>query len=101
MTEVDVVDHLTSDHEDDEAEKDDGATSVGEVLEVVVSSVADISEGKNLEFRQATAASGINREEHWPTDEASDDADNYAYLQEAEEEVAVQRVVVEDVLFVH
>ena len=58
----------------------------------------DVGHGQKVELLLTTAAGGIDGEQDRPGNEAADKGQNDHHLEEADKEVAVNRLVVEDVL---
>jgi hypothetical protein len=67
------------------------------VLTIVSILVLDIAEADDVQLLLSTMARGIDREENRPGDATANKADYGRNLQEAEEEVAVKRVVLQDI----
>lgn len=67
---------------------------MGEHLEVVV---CDVCHGEDLELRLDTAAGDVDGEKYGEGDDASDQTADDRDLEEAQEEVAVHGVVLQDV----
>ena len=59
--------------------------------------VLDVAEADDVQLLLSTMARGIDREENGPGDATAHKADYSRNLQEAEEEVAVKRVVLQDI----
>lgn len=58
----------------------------------------DVAEGEQIELFLSISASCIDREENGPCDDRAQEAHNDHHLEEAHKEVAVDRLVVQDVL---
>lgn len=67
-------------------------------MSIVAVHVDNIAHGEQVELLLACAAGGIDGEQYGPGDEAAEEADNDEQLEEADEQVAVNGLVVEDVL---
>lgn len=93
LTDVDVVDGLARNHDQNEAEEEDCAARIGPEPPFIL----DVGHGEDVELGQAIAARGVDGEEDGPSDDTADDAGDDGHLEEAKEEEAIERVVVEDV----
>ena len=82
--------HLSRDHEEDEAYEDPRNEDMSEISVLVA---RDIAEAQDVKLLLDPSTSGIHWEQDWPSDEASNRADGDGYLDVAEEEVRVERVV--------
>lgn len=93
LSKVDEVDGLPRDHEKHEAEEDPRDKGMG----VVAILVLDVGKGEDVKLLLTTTASGIDRKQNGPGDEATDKADDDGQLKVTEQEIAIERVVLEDV----
>jgi len=59
--------------------------------------VRDISERKDVELRFAPASSNVDRKQDREGDTATNQTSDNSHLQQTQEQVAVQRVVVQDI----
>ena len=59
--------------------------------------VRDISERKDVKLRFASTSSDVNGEQDREGDAAADQTRDNSHLQQTQEQVAVQRVVVQDI----
>jgi hypothetical protein len=71
-----------------------GTASVREQLVIIV---RYISKRKDVKLRFMTPASDVNWQKYREGDAAADQTSNDSHLQESQEQVSVQRVVVEDI----
>ena len=58
--------------------------------------VRDIAEAENVELLLAITSCSVDRKQDGPGDATSDQADDDRYLQISEQEVAIQRVMLEN-----
>lgn len=62
----------------------------------VVASARDVAEIENVELALTSSTSGIDWEENWHADETADQTHDHTDLKKAEEEVAIERVVLQN-----
>ena len=114
MAKVDVVYAFPCDHVEDEAEEYDGTPCVGKQLEVIV---LHVRHSQKVELAKTAAAGGVDWKEDRPRYQAANQTHDHAnlpprerwlasilglalaptaYFDEAQKQVSVQRVVVED-----
>ena len=53
--------------------------------------------GEKIKLNSVTAACGVDWKEDWPCDETADQANDRCNLEEAEQQVAIHRLMVQDV----
>ena len=78
MAQIDVVNALTYNDVEDEAEKDPGDESVGVVT---VLGILDITEGEEIQLLPTSAACRVDGEEDGPSHETADKADGHGNLE--------------------
>lgn len=94
MTEVDIEDALTSDHEEYKAVKEVGASGMSEVAIVVV---RDIGHVQDVQLRLSTTASGVDWKEDRPGDAHANEAAHDRDLEEAQQKISIESVMVQNV----
>lgn len=92
--EVHSEEALAGDDDHDHQQEDDRNQSVG----IVAIHVGDVAHGEQVELLLAGAAGSIDGEEDGPGDEAAKEADDDEQLEEADKQVAVNGLVVQNVL---
>ena len=76
-------------------EKDPCYECMGIVTGVI--SLHDIAHTEQVELDLSTAPSDVDWKEDWPSDAAADEANGRCNLQIAEEQIAVERLVIQDI----
>lgn len=94
LAEIDIEDAFASDHEEHKAVEDVSTPNVSKVAVVVV---CDVGHVENVELCGSTSAGGIDWKEDWPGYDHTDKAGDDGHLEEAEEKVAIESVVVQNV----
>jgi len=94
LAEIDVEDALASNHEEHKTVEDVSTCNVSKVAVVVVCNVGHV---ENVKLRLITSTGGIDWKENGPGYDHTDDAGDDGHLKKAEEEVAIESVVVQDV----
>lgn len=93
MAEINVEYGLARDHIDDEGEEDDGTTSMRKILPTI----SDVRNGQDVELSGSSTTSGIDRKQNGPCYRATDCTTNDRYFQKPQEEIAVNRMMLENV----
>ena len=75
-------------------EKDVGTTSVCEIFPEIVLNIAN---GEEIKLLLTTSASDVDWKQDGPSDQATDKTDDDSNLKEAQEEIAIESMRIEDV----
>ena len=94
LAQVDGVEALAGNDDHDQQQEDKRDQGVG----IVAVHIGDVAHGEQVKLLLASTTGGIDGEQDGPCDDAAKEADDNEQLEEAHEEVAVDGLVVEDVL---
>lgn len=95
MAQIDVIDALTHHDVEYEAEEDPGDEGVG--VETILVGFCDIAEADEIQLLQASPACRIHGEEDGEGHETANEADGDGNLEIAEQEEAIESVVIENI----
>ena len=95
MAQIDVIDALTHNDVEYEAEEDPGDEGVG--VETILVGFCDIAEADEIQLLQASPACRIHGEEDGEGHETANEADGDGNLEIAEQEEAIESVVIENI----
>lgn len=98
LAEVDDVEGLAGNDGHDHAEEDEGDSGMSIVAVDILAFGIDVTHGEKIELLLACPSSCIDGEENGPCDKTSQEAGDDEDLEEAHEQVAVNGLVVENVL---
>lgn len=98
LAQVDVKDALAADHDHDKTKEDPSHKRVREhAMPVARFLFIQVSECEEVETRIAVAASRVDCKEDWPGNQRTKEGDSRADTNEAQEEVCIERLVLERV----
>ena len=95
LAQIDVIDALTHNDVEYEAEEDPGDEGVG--VETILVGFCDIAEADEIQLLQASPACRIHGEEDGEGHETANEADGDGNLEIAEQEEAIESVVIENI----
>ena len=98
LAEIDYEERLAANDDQDETKEDEGDSGLGIVTVNVGASGVNVAHREQVKLLLASTARSVDGEEHGPSNQTSEETGNDKDFEEADKEIAVNRLVVENVL---